>query len=259
MDTTERQKIAAKIQALLSKTTGAGATEEEMMAAMTKAYELMSRYNISMTEAELANQSMGAWSFTFRTAEHKALAMDLAYAIGIFTDTLSMHTDWKFAGSLANAEPVLDKLGFLTFAGRETDVQFALWLIGSLEAFVMRGVDRFVIQAAMKRMMVTADRKKIRKSYLFGAAQRISVRMLYIKQEADKATAATSGRALVVSSNQDRIAAYLKSNGIDLGKMRKSKTRQVYADAFANGQALGNQAQFARPVDTDAVRRLPGR
>lgn len=48
MDDETRDKVRAKIQALLSKTTQSGATEAEAIAAASKARELMDKYQISL-------------------------------------------------------------------------------------------------------------------------------------------------------------------------------------------------------------------
>lgn len=245
-----REKITAKIQALLSKTTAAGATEDEMMSAMLKAHGLMARYNISLSEAEQQREPMGLWSYTFRSAEHKVLLVDIGHAIGIFTDTLSFITDWKFSGHPERAEPVLDRLGFLTFAGRHADVRFALWLAGSLESYTMRGIDQFLIQAAQSKALVTAERSKVRKSYLFGAAKRISQRMIAMKVEADRTRSPVGEgeNALVPANKRSQNEKYLEETGIHLDTARKRKTRKVYVEAYASGEALGDRARFNKPV-----------
>ena len=51
--TSERQEIAAKVRALLAKTVDKGCTEQEAVAAASKAKELMDRYQVDLSEAEL--------------------------------------------------------------------------------------------------------------------------------------------------------------------------------------------------------------
>lgn len=50
---TEKEKIAARICALLSKTTDNGCSEDEAIAAALKAKQLMDKYEIDLSEAEL--------------------------------------------------------------------------------------------------------------------------------------------------------------------------------------------------------------
>ena len=66
---TARQKIAAKIKALLAKTVERGCSESEAVAAAIKAAELMAAHNLNVTEAELLSEGFG--EDMFEESDHK--------------------------------------------------------------------------------------------------------------------------------------------------------------------------------------------
>ena len=59
---TEREKIAARIRALLAKTVENGCTEDEAIAAAAKAAEMLARYNLTLDEVEMRASPFGRHS-----------------------------------------------------------------------------------------------------------------------------------------------------------------------------------------------------
>src|SRR5665213_2744386 len=85
-DNTPLKSIAARVRALLAKTTDAGCSESEALAAAAKARELMDKYQLSMTETELESEGASQSSTQSETAQQFRIQRDLAMKIAKFTD-----------------------------------------------------------------------------------------------------------------------------------------------------------------------------
>ena len=234
--TEQLKAITAKIRALLAKTEENGCSEEEALAAASKAQELMAKYHVSLTETELRAEPMARDSRPSQGRIDDSVRNAMAMAIAAFTDTTCYTSGYRVKSTI--------------FAGLESDVQFALWLLNSLAAFIDRGARR-----AQKDGM---DRR----SFSLGAAHRIAGRL---REEVKKRKEAAAkhygtGTELVVRTKRDMVSQYLKDSGIKLYSRSSYARGAGDRDAYAAGHNYGNGASFSRPVNgAGSVARIGSR
>jgi hypothetical protein len=231
-----RKKMLERVRAILSKTMANGCTEGEAMAALEKARELMAAYDIS--ESDLAATSQPEQE---GAAVHKDMRDDpyqikksLSLAVGRFTRCRAWHGRAYSVG----------------FAGLESDVLFATWLLDTLQAFVMRELRAF---QASRRAEGNINPRIIGASFVHGCAERISARLIELAP-VEPVTAAGTANALTVS-RKALIAQAMKDAGIHLVRGRKQDVR-LNGAAYGAGQNAGNGARFDRPVSSGGVLRI---
>jgi hypothetical protein len=226
MDKVNMESIAAKIRALLAKTTDNGCSEDEAIAAMSKAGELMAKYQIDLTETELRAEPLEK-CFVDPRGRHADMARNyLGPAVGKFTDTRV----WNTYVSQGKKKTV--------FLGLKSDALFAQWLMESLLDFIMRGAD----------IAKKADKSIDKKSFALGAAIRIREKLWEIvKARKQETTASGNSTALVLQTKQQMIAAYLAAEGLKFQKARGG-SRSYDGASYSAGQSYGNGASFGRPM-----------
>ena len=247
---TEREKIAAKIKALLSKTLAANATESEMLAATAKAAELMAKYNLTLTEAEILAE--GFESDEIPSSDKK---------MGLIRDLLSLAVS-NFTGTRI----WVDKKTF-KFFGMTSDVIFARFLLDSLTDFVSRHADEFAqreLERVAREKDITVSRAEEDygpqvyrwwESFVFACTKRICDRL---KETQRDARVKGTGKDLVVLDKRTLITDELKKRGIVLGSSYiKGKGRPDVRGKVA-GAAAGDAAGFDKPVGgSGSIKMLP--
>jgi hypothetical protein len=214
----KRETLFAKVRALLAKTVENGCTEAEAMAALELAQRLMAENEIS--EADLA-AGVEDVRVDRRTKPDREDARDKLYAgIGAFCHCRA----WK-AGFDA-----------VSFAGLDSEVIFAHWLLDMLADFVERGVGDYMATARPR-----GSRRQARKDFVHACCIRITKR-LYELAEART----PKGKGLVVAKHA-LIDAELAKRGIELRDRFRLHTDRD-RDAAAAGWARGADARFDRPV-----------
>ncbi|MGB3833779.1 MAG: DUF2786 domain-containing protein [Mesorhizobium sp.] len=225
----QQKKIAARIKALMAKTTAAGATEEEALSAMQKAREMMDKYGltkeaIEQDAATIDRQSIKRDNYkTFVIKDH--LAMQVA-----------RYCDCKVWMNR--------KEGTMTFFGTEQDRQFAAWLIESLDLFVRNQTVRFMQDSGFRNGSGPWDRQK---GFMVGCIDRINRRLHQLSDERNRQKAG-NGRSLVVVKMQ-LVERAFNQIGMRLRSSSKSSGMKGDGSAFAAGQAAGDRANFARPIN----------
>lgn len=230
----DRKEIAARIKALLAKTVDKGCTEEEAMAAAAKAKQLMDKYQIDLSEADL--EAEGFVKGVAERAERRRFNVQnwIARAIAEYCDckywsTAKLEVDAK-TGKVRRTSPIV-------FFGLRSDVEFANWLLKALEAFTWAQADRF------------GGNYYERRNFAMGCSQRISERLI---EEAERrkqgdVTMAT-GTSLVVVKDK-LVAREFDKLGLKLRKTYSSYTHGGSRNANAAGRAAGDRATFGRPVN----------
>src|SRR5258707_9647389 len=117
-----RKKMLEKVRAILSKTRDNGCTESEAMAALTKARELMATYDID--KKELQDVIEKAQIHKTAASDPYEIKRNLCVNVGRFT----------------NCKAFRDRADIINFAGKESDIVFATWLLDTLQRFVMRAL-----------------------------------------------------------------------------------------------------------------------
>lgn len=220
-----RATIVRRIKALLGKTIENGATEAEAMSAAEKAREMMDKYQVTQTEAELEADGVAQQATIRRKSGRINLEPWIAVAIAEYCDCKI----WR-QGKNTNI-----------FMGLTGDAEFAAWLLDSLRSF---------IENETKRYMQTAPRLwDIEKSFMLGCAARIRQRLATLTAERRRHSPVMGdGRALVVVKGAIVERAF-GTLGLHLRSAGKSKHWAKNPNAYAAGIAAGDRANLNRPVN----------
>lgn len=173
---TEREKIAAKIRALLAKTVENGCTEDEAIAAAAKVAELLARYNLTLDEV-----SLRASPFQRHTEQHEDDVGDRLWKIA---DGIAQLIGVKYWTSASGVFPV--EVSFFGFAH---EVEIARYLLEICGGAMRRECSK--LQREFALLTPVRRRRKIL-PYLDGMADRLRKRIIALKQ------AAPTGRGLIV-------------------------------------------------------------
>lgn len=209
-----RKKMLDRIRAMLNTE---GRTEAEMMAFLAKARELMATYEIN--EAQLQEEAEKATIYKTAAQDPYEIKRGLSVNVGKFT----------------RCKAFIDRDGLITFAGKESDIIFAKWLLDTLQHFIMRALREYQKQRSLKGM---TNSNYTSVSFVRGCTSRINEK-LKILAPVDWA----KSHELI-----------LKELNIVVSKERSSKF-EVNSAAMA-GHAAGNHARFDRPVESGGRRML---
>jgi hypothetical protein len=223
----DREKLYAKVRALLAKTQDNGCTEAEAMTALAKARAMIDAYEISDEELNLTKAEKATIRTSDAAHDKYGVRQWLHQGVARFCSCNS----WA---STQNKQ--------IAFCGLPGDVELAKWLLDSLEAFVRRELASFLLRDTSPRGM----RRRVINGFIFGCAGRIRERLEDLARQSQQAVAAhINSRALVVVKGR-AIAETMEAAGIRL-RMRTSR-RVTNERAHAEGRTAGDRASFGRPV-----------
>jgi hypothetical protein len=221
-----REKLLAKVRALMAKTMENGCTEFEAMASLAKARGMIDAYEISDEELKLTKEEKAVFLDSVKNDKH-GFRMGLSMGIASFTGT----TVWR------------NSQGGLTFCGLRSDAEFANWLLESLAQFGQSELATYLGRSEA----AVGNRRFVINGFAIGFTQRVTKRLNELTAESKVAERAkTNGTALVVVK-ENAISEKLAAEGIKLRKGRRSSRRMDYG-AHAAGSAAGGRASFGRPV-----------
>jgi hypothetical protein len=238
--TEAQREIALKIRALLSKTVDKGCTEAEAMMAAAKAKELIDRYQIDMSEADIAEEGYVKGTAESDMGRKFNVQNWLAGSIARYCETKYWMTH-NHGGHRRKTR--------IVFFGLKSDVEFANWLLTGLEAFVWTKADEFGGDYYEKR------------NFAMGCCNRIAERLREAikEREARNVTMSQTGKSLVVVKGQ-LVESEFKKLGLRLRNSGGSSYRSGgSASSRAAGYAAGNGASFGRPVGRTSTARIGSR
>jgi hypothetical protein len=227
--TVEREKLLSKIRALLAKTLEAGCTEDEAMAALSKAQAMRDAYDVTEAELNLTKEEKAV----FRceppgTKDPHRIKWQMLYGVENFCNCKA----WRKNRA---------KGGGLVFCGLPADVQFATWLLDTLAAFVQAELVEYLMDAAPSN----EDRKDAIRGFVAGCARRIEERLLELCKQSE-AVATSNAKALVVVKDA-AIKAKMEEFDIHLSGGGSCGSGGDLA-SYQAGKAAGDRASFGRPV-----------
>jgi hypothetical protein len=245
IDKDRREALIRRIAGLMAKTTSAGCTEEEAMAAANLASKLMADYDLSLSDIKLkeqANLMQDGINTGFKNMDQPALRCSMA--IAYLTDTRVYHWIDK------------NRAVSIKFFGFETDVVLA--------KYIYMIVDRAITYSTLRwefgeqtdnfewRDLSRQRKEYLRKSFEAGMVDRINERLREMKR-ARREEARSTGRDLVTLKDaivNEQWADLYKKLGLRAGKARKSTT--VNADAYRQGVAEANKVAFNSGIGQSA-------
>lgn len=212
-----RKKMLERIRAMLNTE---GRTEAEMMAFLAKAKELMATYEINESELEAEAEKAAI----YRSVDQDPY--EIKFHLG------------KYVGKFCRCKAWAGKDKVVCFAGMESDVIFATWLLDTLQRFVMRALREYQKQRSLKSM---TNSNYTSASFVQGCTVRISEKL--------------NDLCSVEVTENSLVTAELARNGIVLAK-RRASGREAHMGSIKDGMAAGNHARFDRPVETGGRLRL---
>jgi hypothetical protein len=215
MNAEQRDAIARKLRALQALAQDAGASEAEAINAAAKARELMDKYNIDLTEAEIRKDPLIT---EIRWSEGR---YDDYAKVGI-PAAVQKYTDTKMWNN---------KNGALVILGSKPDVEFAKWLLDTLMGFVARG-------AAEYRGTQTEKR-----NFAITAASRITKRIMDEVEARKRANDSVKNQALVLVTKKAMIDQWLLEQGMHFSK----GSHRSYSHN-EDGARHGDSARWDRPI-----------
>lgn len=251
------ESVKRKIRALAAKTVESGCSEAEAMAAMDKVAELLSVFNLSMSEVELHAEK--CITGEFQTSKTKS-ALSWAW-IGIS----------KLCGVRCWRVPIQKGWNW-KFFGLESDVEMALYLCDLVTKSNKTALAIFRTTSDWEQYQ--SHRRTLTANFQAGFGSRINVRLKELAEankEAEKKAQAyhaensvkigASDEALVQAAKQstgtalisvakERLIeeAFKKQVGIKL-QTKKSYAKRVYnSQATVAGQNAANKVNLSRPV-----------
>ncbi len=211
-----RKKMLDRVRAMLNTE---GRTEEEMMAFLAKARELMATYDIN--ESELKEAAEKAEIHKTAPSDPYEIKKNLCVNVGRFTSTKAFR----------------DREEVINFAGKPSDIIFATWLLDTLQRFVMRALRSHQKELINKGKFHSNNLTSA--SFVAGCAYRINEKL---KELAPVNWAKT----------QELIVSELN---MSLTKSRRTSRNVSEKDAAA-GIKAGDSARFDRPVGQGGMRYL---
>lgn len=254
----DKTAIMARVKALLAKTQAAGCSEEEADAAVTKARELIAKYQIDMTEKELVAEGFAEIVMHWKSRARYDIEVSLCVRVAEYTGT---HV-CRIPGLTKTRQG-------LQYFGLESDVQFAEWLLIALADFVERNGREYrskraeQLSAAYDSPVATVTRvcksqlADAEKSFAMGCYGRINKRLKEATTQTVQVKAAT-GTALVLLDKHALVRAEMQRRGRHIAKYRNGGGNRIIrsASAYQEGQAVGDRANFSKPIGQSTTRAI---
>ena len=236
----KQDRVRRIIKALLAKTTQNGATEQEAMAAAQRAKELMEDYQIEIGPEALLEEGITKGGFTYTNGAYRFFVDQIMPALENYLEVQAVRSP-------------SEKRYF--FVGLQSDVLLAEWMVEALVDFVLHGAKIYVQECVNRAGPANIRRPakfraELRKSYVYGAAERISARLRDLTKQRNATRLAyrnTTGRDLVLVNKQQLVNEAFRKMFPRIKKGSADRL-QLNRNAYESGQARGNDAQFNRPV-----------
>ena len=243
----EREKIAAKIRALLNVTIENGATENEAIMAATKADQLMLEYNLSSLDLVEPKERYGKRGQPFCGGSNRRITY---HAVDNCVKAIAEFTDCK-----------VWYMGYdLVYFGTDIDTAFAHYLTDMIKSAMeteYRKAERS-LKAEATAQGYRVHGKTLRTSFMLGMAIRINARLREMKQARDvninNASVAKTGTELVVVRNAILEQKY-KQLGLNLNSRSKS-SKNVHGSSYNAGKTAGNSVNLSRPLGSGATAQI---
>ncbi len=239
-DATRLDKVTGQIRALLNTS---GCTEQEAISRTEKATELMSKYQITLTDAEVRQTSVLYETFD-RSEQYALAAVDHCFEGIQLLCGVRMFMKPRVEKTLFGAE---HKVRLLAILGAQPDLEFAHWLYDMLDDTIERASEAFKAQTRKYTDDVVS-------SFEVAMAARINTR-LKAMAEAAKPNVTTDGKALIVVKD-GMLTEAIDTMGLKLKSQQDGKAHDKDSGAYAAGAAAGDKVQIHKPIaggSTDKV------
>lgn len=215
----EREKIAARIRALLAKTTENGCTEDEAVAAAAKASEMLQKYNLTIDEVQLRENP-------FTRAKEQVSENFIGERLWKVAAAISHLVGTRYWTSQTAVRPVE-----ITFFGFDHEVEISKYLLQICIRAMNDAYERFMCRHGL--LTWPAKRRRLI-PFLDGMRDALAHRIRALKKPEP------TGTGLVVL-RADLIDAAMADEGIKLSERATRKSRSLdgeYRDGVLAGEAV---------------------
>jgi hypothetical protein len=228
--TTARDKLLAKMRALMARTVANGCTAAEAMAALDMLQRMKDEHDVDDVDLQLGDDPVITEQ---RQADDRdRIRESLVMAVGAFCQCRAWSTRHHREQ--------------LTFCGLQSEVIFAHWLLDTLADFVKRSLTDFL--EATRTPEMPRIRRRDTEAFVVGCTTRLCSRLYQLAERAKPA----AGRGLVLARNA-LIERHLAERGIALHQHRDRAGRSSDAGIWNAGAAAGDEARFDRPIERTAA------
>ena len=227
--------LLARIQALQSRTTDRGCTEQEAMAAAAKVAELLAHHGLSLSDVELQAQP----------CERAELATGRS-RIGPFDEcgpAVAAYFDCRFWFE-TDADGRLRHI----FFGLPGDVRAAAYLMHLIAQAFETEANRYRASAGYTRGR-GGRRRALHTSFMLGLSQGVQARLQAMQAERDAAVQASSGRSLVLAKG-GVVDAEMAKLGLRF-RTRNPAEPLVDPSAYGAGHDAGQRFEARQALERD--------
>lgn len=238
---TNRDKLIAKIRALMAKTVENGCTEAEAMNALNMAQTMMDAYDVTAEDLQEAKDESAIHDTMKDMRDPHNIRSMLVVKISEFTNTQTYRSQYK---------PQKYRYSFI---GLRSDVDFAVWLTEHLTIFVQKELKKYLWDNGYQSLDASSKRHII-SGFVIGCTGRINDRLGELIDRGDR-NRTDNGNALMVIKD-----ALIKAKMDEMGlRLRAGRSRRRYysGSSYGAGWAAGDRANFGRPVGSTL--RIGGR
>lgn len=231
-DRAKKEAMIRRIAALMAKTTGAGCTEAEALAAAEMASKMMADHDLSLTDIKLKDSAnIIRDSVSSNGASLDQPAMMCMTTVAYFTDTKC----WTMRQR--------GKATLVYFLGFDVDVVVAQYIYIIIDRAITYSTIRYKYGYNGWDFKLKGERAHLQRSFEMGMVDRINERLREMK-DARRKEAASTGRDLVVVKGAIVDEAYAKLfKELNL-RTRHRKAVDVDHDAYLAGLNEGTKVSF---------------
>lgn len=239
-DRAKKEALIRRISALMAKTTGAGCTEAEALAAAEMVSKMMAEHDLALSDIKLKDHAnIVKDSVSTNGASLDQPAIQCANSVAYFTDTRC----WTMRER--------GKATLVYFLGFDTDVIVAQYIYTIIDRAITYTTIRWKYAYEGWDAMAKSEKGHLQRSFELGMVDRINERLHQMKDERRK-EAASTGRDLVVLKGalvDEHYAKLFKELGL---KTRTRKAVSFDHDAYLAGQREGSNVSFYDGVSQSA-------
>jgi|KBSMisStandDraft_5_1062788.scaffolds.fasta_scaffold155232_4 hypothetical protein len=237
-----RERVARQVRALREKTVENGCTEAEALAAAQKMQALMAEHDLTLTDAEVENESVGLDEVVSKFKVMRPVDLTCSGIAALCGVKI-----WFQKGSKRRVQ----------ILGQKSGTEFAIWLYAMIDGAIVASTSAWQRDPETGwKQMDGQEKKTTCKSFEVGMAHRINRRLTEMAERAQSTAKTSTGTAVMVLRNQVVDAAYTKMTAGWKWGRGSAGPRARDAGAYAKGRAAGDRVNLDRPLGNSATKRI---
>lgn len=242
IDNDEKKRIINLIAKLKVRTTANGCTEAEAIQAAEKLHSLLTEYNLTLEEADVAGAKM--MQLDIDTEGERSVIEDVIMAIAYYTDTKI----WRRLDVKMTRGKYKQITAGYTIIGVEEDVMVCEYIWDLLAVCFRREIYAF------KANTINPTRAEVN-GFKWGLASRINSRLYEMKKKTEEENS-QNVYGLVLRSKALRIQNKLKEMGVNLSSDSKARKETIDMKSYRQGEEAANKIMLSKGVNNNEQTKL---